>query len=125
MQVLLIGDMPPNTDSQIEQARGHHHGGEGYWRSTHFAEPTTWHAETGRLAASGVQVHTFHLTQYAAEKFKEIARQTNATNRFLDVGNPNANALLTDCVTTELLRNIGGDSYVETYHAKFGFAGDS
>ena len=72
LQVLLIGDTAPNTDSQIPTAREMR--GEGYWRNTRFATPTSWANETGRLVDSDVKCHTFHLREGAAEVYGRIAR---------------------------------------------------
>lgn len=123
MQVILIGDAAPNTDEQIDAGRARL--GESYWRGTRFARRTAWASETVRLAGSDVKCHTFHLIPAAGESFAKIADMTGGTNRFLDVHGDNAAALITDCVTTELLRNIGGEDFVATYHAKFGYAGET
>lgn len=49
-------------------------------------------------------------------------RMTGGTNQSLDVSASNACDLLTEYVTKELLRNIGGDDFVAVYQAKFGYA---
>jgi hypothetical protein len=122
-QVLLIGDAAPNTDEQIIAGRARH--GQGYWSGTRFARQTAWANETVQLADNNVKCHTFHLIPQAGESFAKIAGMTGGKNRHLDVHGDNAAGHITECVTTELLRDIGGDDFVAAYHAKFGYAGGS
>jgi hypothetical protein len=60
-----------------------------------------------------------------AEKlFKEIATASKGRSELLDINSPTGSQMLTDLVTEEILRNVGGtrngDALVEAYRSKFG-----
>ncbi|CAF4462353.1 unnamed protein product [Rotaria sp. Silwood2] len=99
-QVILIGDAPPNTKTEIDDKRKCH--GEDYWKKTKCAQPTYYEDELAKLTSYKIPVHAF----------------------FVDNRAEQSSQMLTDLVTEEILRNVGGNSkgnaLVEAYGKKFG-----
>lgn len=73
-QVLLIGDMPPNTQAEITDARGRYNYG------SHAARH--YQAELGDLVDAGIPVNTFPVSSYAQESFQGIADKTGGECQF-------------------------------------------
>ena len=122
-QVILIGDMPANTEAEVSDNRSIR--GETYWAKTQFAEKTFWRQEAEKLKASGVPVHAFYVDEDAKANFTEIATLTNGRCEFLDVNSTKGADLLTNMVSEVLLNNIGqqnggkGADLVNAYKKKF------
>ncbi|CAF3619174.1 unnamed protein product [Rotaria sp. Silwood1] len=121
-QVILIGDAPPNTKTEVNDKRKCH--GEDYWKKTKFAQPTYYKNELEKLIRDKVPVHAFFVAKRAEQSFKEIANLTGGRCQLLDINSSAGSQLLTDLVTEEILRNVGGNSIgnalVEAYRNKFG-----
>ncbi|CAF4908972.1 unnamed protein product, partial [Rotaria sp. Silwood1] len=121
-QVILIGDAPPNTKTEVNDKRKCH--GEDYWKKTKFAQPTYYKDELEKLIRDKVPVHAFFVAKRAEQSFKEIANLTGGRCQLLDINSSAGSQLLTDLVTEEILRNVGGNSIgnalVEAYRNKFG-----
>ena len=122
-QVVIIGDAPPNeSPNQVAEKRERH--GPG-WHGTNYETPTFWRDEIAQLidagGEDGIPVHTFYVDDYAKADFEEIAKMTGGQTGFLDINSEAGATALTDAVTRELLRIVGGDTYVAAYDAKFGF----
>ncbi|CAF3541480.1 unnamed protein product [Rotaria socialis] len=119
-QVILIGDAPANTQSDVTEKRTKL--GEAYWEQTRFAVPTYYEDELQKLINKNIPVHSFYLTDYAKDNFQKIAISTNGRCEFLNIKSPQGARSLTDFVTEEVLRKAGGDqgdSIVELYRAKY------
>jgi len=122
-QVILIGDAPPNTQSDVQTKR-HQEKGEAYWSKTKYARPTYYENELKKLAAHRIPVHAFYVDVEAQKAFEAIANATGGRSCELNINEPAGAKMLTDLVTLEILRNIGGEqkgeSLVQAYTAKFG-----
>ncbi|MBX9585798.1 MAG: hypothetical protein K2X50_00940 [Gammaproteobacteria bacterium] len=120
-QVILIGDANPNTAQDVTIKRGGK--GEAYWRQTKFAAPTFYMNELQVLKANEIPVHSFYVARSAESSFRQIAQETGGRSEFLDVNSPDGAAMLTNLVTEEILRSVGGDNrgddLVQAYRAKF------
>ena len=70
-----------------------------------------------------IPIHAFYVAQDAAANFKEIAHATGGRSTLLDINSPAGADMLTDLVTREILRNVGGEekgaALVEAYNKKF------
>ncbi|CAL6025624.1 Helicase-related_protein [Hexamita inflata] len=115
-QVILIGDIGPNTEEQV--TRGRQERGEEYWSSTAFAEPTNYLLEVNQLRTKSVKVHCLFIGNEARECFDEISRGTNGTNEELEL---NAEKM-TSKVAEKIVKLIGdktGKDLLKIYREKF------
>jgi hypothetical protein len=123
-QVLLIGDMPPNTREEVIRNRESHFG-ESYWQSTQFAERTYYMDELQTLRERDVTIHSFFVDRSAEVAFRGIAEATGGECDFLDVQSDSGAQRLTDLMTSRILNDVGGEDYgaqlVTAYRAKYGF----
>lgn len=83
-QVILIGDYPANTDSEISTLRTES-GGEEYWKTTKFNIVTNYITESEKLKENKIPVHAYYVASKAKENFEEIAGKTGGRSAFLDV----------------------------------------
>ncbi|CAF1486229.1 unnamed protein product [Rotaria sordida] len=120
-QVILIGDAPPNTKSEVEVKRNRF--GKRYWSKTKFAQPTYYEDELAKLTSNRIPVHAFYVDTRAEKSFKDIASKTGGRSEMLDINSPSGSQILTDLVTEEVLRNVGGavrgNALVQAYRSKF------
>ncbi|CAF2678980.1 unnamed protein product [Rotaria sp. Silwood2] len=70
-QVILIGDAPPNTKTEIDDKRKCH--GEDYWKKTKCAQPTYYEDELAKLTSYKIPVHAFFVDNRAEQSFQQIA----------------------------------------------------
>ncbi|CAF1389902.1 unnamed protein product [Rotaria sordida] len=121
-QVILIGDAPPNTKAEVNDKRRKF--GEDYWKKTKFAQATYYEDELAKLISNKIPIHAFYVDSRAEQSFKQIANRTGGRCELLDINSPSGSKMLTDLVTEEILRNVGGSSkgnaLVEAYRNKFG-----
>ncbi|CAF1137415.1 unnamed protein product, partial [Didymodactylos carnosus] len=121
-QVILIGDAPPNTKNEVNEKRQRY--GQSFWKKTKFAQSTYYEDELAKLEVDGIPVHAFFVEQRAEESFKKIAKKTGGRCAMLDINSSSGSEMLTDLVTEEILRNVGGclkgDDLVKAYRNKFG-----
>jgi len=138
-QVILIGDMPPNTMKEVRTKR-EGSGGDSYWHTTKFAIPTYYEHELQRLIDAEVTVYAFYvnsgfpsiLLNTSSEKtvrevFQSIVDKSGkGLCEELNVQSDEGGLRLTDLVTKAVLSNIGelsgGDAkerllraYIEKY----------
>jgi hypothetical protein len=120
-QIILIGDMPPNTREEVASKRSDqtYGKGESYWRSTPLSRPTYYEDELQSIIARGIPVHCFPVAHSADSKFGEIAERTGGQFQFLDVNSAEGGEQLTNVVSIRVLYNAGGDSFVEAYNSKW------
>jgi len=119
-QVILIGDAPANSPSEVISKRNGK--GESYWKTTKFSVLTDYMKELNVLKERGVKVHAFFVDRHAENNFREIAKTTGGRCEFLDINSPSGAEMLTDLVTEEVLRNVGGDrgdNFVELYRKRY------
>jgi hypothetical protein len=120
-QVILIGDAPPNTPDEVEEKREKF--GENYWKKTKFAQATYYENELAKLISNNIPVHAFFVDNNAEVAFKTIASRTGGRCEMLDINSSSGAQMLTDLVTEEILRNVGGSSkgndLVQAYRDKF------
>ncbi|ETO06651.1 hypothetical protein RFI_30741, partial [Reticulomyxa filosa] len=134
-QVILIGDAPPNTQREVEEKRRNsRHGtnsetsiwpynGENYWKNTKlFSRLTYFKDELRQLRDFNIPVHAFFICERAEQSFRKIACATNGRCEKLDINSEKGSDQLTNLVSEEVLRNIGGskgDTLVDAYKKKF------
>lgn len=122
-QVILIGDMPANSQAEVTAGRAAFHGGEAYWRTTKFNIPTYYQNELNKLRPQKIPVHAFYVHNSAMTMFKQISAQTGGRSEFLDVNSSQGAESLTNLVTEEVLRSVGGEGQgsllVDAYRTKF------
>ena len=112
-QIILIGDMPPNTPAEVRQRRADCRG-EKYWIKCGF-RLTSAAEEVKLLAEAGVPVHGFYVKDDARDAFSHISSTTGGKSGFLDIDSPNGANQLEQLVTGSVLYGIGGDAYVTKY----------
>jgi predicted GTPase len=121
-QVILIGDAPANSQQEITQRRQSFFT-EAYWKKSKFAEAAHFKTEVSKLADKGIPVHAFFVASSASTNFKEIANDTGGRCESLDINSASGADTLTNLVTEEVLRNVGGEAQgetlVATYRSKF------
>ena len=79
----MIGDAPPNTQKCVQEKRI----SDANWKGTKYAVPTFYQTELAKLKANKVPVFTFFVHEFAKTAFTEIAGETGAECKFLDVNN--------------------------------------
>ena len=121
-QCILIGDIGPNTREEVEDRRANPHG-EGYWSRTKFRVPTFYQTEMIRLKEKELPVHCFWVNRRAETSFREIAAGTGGRAAYLDINSDQGADDLTDLLSEEILRKVGGDALVDEYTSMFGRGG--
>ncbi|CAF4020109.1 unnamed protein product [Rotaria sp. Silwood2] len=119
-QVILIGDAPANTKTNVAKNRAQF--GEAYWKQSRFATPTYYEDELEKLKTKNIPIHAFYLTDYAKDNFQKIAKETKGRCEWLDISSTTGAESLTNFVTEEVLRKSAGDqgdAAVELYKAKY------
>lgn len=123
-QVILIGDAPPNTKTEVHDKRKLW--GENYWRKTQFAKATYYEDELAKLISNRIPVHAYYVDIRAKQSFQHIADQTKGRCKMLNINSIEGSGMLTDLVTEEILGSIDrdrkGNALVEAYRQKFGRA---
>jgi hypothetical protein len=120
-QVILIGDMPPNTEKEVIKKRKKHYG-EKYWQASKFGGATFYKNELRSLIDNGVPVHGFYVKEKARDAFTEIADATGGKSQALDVSSDRGAEDLTNLVTKQVLDDIDTDGdygLVEEYDKRF------
>ncbi|CAF0898623.1 unnamed protein product [Adineta steineri] len=120
-QVILIGDAPPNSQNDVKSKRSQY--GEEYWSGTKFQQQTYYEKELENLKLSNIPVHAFYVEKRAKSVFEKIAKNTGGRCENLDINSPAGAKMLTDLVTEEILKNVGGslkgDILVKAYREKY------
>jgi len=118
-QVILIGDMPPNTRAEV-------HAKKQSWSSTLMGsnwisgKDHYWEDELKRL--NNVPVHGFYVNPAAQTAFEEIARRQSGRCESLHINSIHGAESLTALVTEEILRKAGGaegHTLVEDYRKRY------
>ena len=117
--LLIIGDAPPNSRDDVKEKRERR--GETYWSATKYSKPTYWEDEIKEIAARNIPVHAFYVDNSAKKSFKQFSKMTspNANCSYLNVNSKDGAAKLTDTLSEEILRNVGGEQFVKEYNNKF------
>jgi len=118
-EIIIIGDVPPNTKKEVEAARSQYHGGESYWATTRFANITNYEIEMNKLKQKEIKVNCFYLTEYAKPVFVQMASSTQGISAFLDIHSSKGAQMLTELVSVRVLMAVGGDKLVKAYEGKF------
>jgi hypothetical protein len=99
-----------------------------YWNGTLMQTPTFWEDECVKLREKGIPVHAFYVKNqpHIAQHFQQISAQAGPGGRceFLDIKDPQGDALLLDLLTSEILKSFGDNEdqkkqLMEAYRAKF------
>ena len=104
-QVIIIGDMPPNTLNNVSNNR-EGSGGSSYWSQTTYNESTYYMDELNKLCDKNIPVHCFYVRDDARMSFTEISRLTNGESGSLDVQSSDGDVKLTQLLTRKVLNNI-------------------
>ena len=124
-QVILIGDMPPNTREEVRAGRAAYS-----FRSDEYPEETYYEDELQHIIEAEVPVHAFYVNQYAMMAFKDIAARTTGSTGALDITSHKGADMLTSLVTLRILENVnkfagggatGEKRLKESYHSRYGF----
>ena len=118
-QILLIGDAAANTPAEVTQKRDQ--SAENWASVPEYSTPTNWEVEIASLTSAppAVPVHAFYIENAARDNFEEIARRTGGRAEKLDVNSAEGDQLLTDCLTEQILENIGGAELVVVYRKTY------
>ncbi len=127
-QIILIGDMPPNTREEVIKKRRNGlktsddgSNCENYWAGTQFSVLTDHQEQLQRLTIRNdpVPIHAFYVKQSAMGSFQHIAQVTGGVSESLDIDSPEGAERLTQVVTERILDNLGGADLVAAYREKF------
>jgi hypothetical protein len=100
-QVILIGDMPPNTPKEVRDKRSRYN-----FNGTNFEKSTTSDAELRDLASKNIQVFAYHVSNAARQSFQAMAGATGGECQDLDVRGTGARKLK-EAVVKRVLFDIG------------------
>eukprot|EP00050_Salpingoeca_kvevrii_P020249 m.96325 g.96325 ORF g.96325 m.96325 type:complete len:974 (-) comp8787_c0_seq1:270-3191(-) len=119
-QVILIGDAPANTPQEVLTKRA---SSLFPWDShPKYGTPTNWQNELQYFQQRQLPVHAFYVADKARRNFQEIAASTQGRCERLDIDSQQGASRLTELVTEEILRNVGGaargEALVQAYRAK-------
>lgn len=115
----MIGDMPPNTPSEVTDHRRTNLGGESYWSGTAFRDATTSDKEVARLKDKEIPVHAFYVATAAQKAFEDIAKATGGDHGFLKIDSVDGAEALTATVAKRVLFAAGGAELVAAYDEKY------
>ena len=123
-QIILIGDQPSNSKAEVISKRIVEFG-EEYWLKTKYSIPTFYLDELEQIIENKIPIHAFYVDNNAKENFNEISQKTQGVTNFLDIHSSSGADMLTNMVTTQILKNIGnkkgvGDLLVDEYYKKYG-----
>ena len=108
LQVILIGDVPPNNEMEVSTRREDNNGGESYWSGTRFRLKTHYSRELARLKNAGVTVHAFYVHDCARTAFESIAREGGGECKELDINTGTGAETLTGLVTERIIDATAG-----------------
>ena len=122
-QVIIIGDAPPNTESDIENKR------KGifsriYWAASRYSKVQHWAQEIKVFVEDHIPVHTFYVDKQAKSSFELIAKMTSGNCEELDIYSQNGSERLTSLVTMQILKDVGerkglGNKLVDSYNRAY------
>jgi len=85
-QIILIGDMPANSENDVKNNRQYR--GEEYWSKTKFKDATHYKKELAKLKSKQIPIHAFYVCNAAKSNFEEISKETGGRCEFLDINSP-------------------------------------
>ena len=109
-QVILIADMPSNTQNDILERRKLTES-KWNWKSTKFATPTHYREEVDRLARREppIPVHSFYVRDAARTEFAEIASTTGGETGELDTNSSRGAELLSNLFAVRVMTDVAGE----------------
>ena len=116
-QVILIADMPPNTQQEINERRRITEGTYN-WNKTRFSQPTFYKGEVDKLASRtpSIPVHSFYVSSNAQEKFAEIAKATGGETGSLEINSEKGSQLLVGLFAKKVVTDVARED--ESLRAK-------
>lgn len=116
-QVVLIGDMPPNSQEEVVEKRGN-------VSSEQLCVPETYYMdELNEFVDKNIVVHAFYVGgKSAKDAFEEISSKTGGECSQLDIKSSDGAEQLTAAVTISLLRDAGGvfaSELIDEYNARY------
>jgi hypothetical protein len=119
-QVILIGDMPPNTKEDYQEKRANLN------RTSIYNEVKYYEDELKGIVSKNVPIYAYYLKPSAQAVFEAIAKETQGTCQSLNVSSSQGANELTDLVTKQILQDVGnnlapgdGEKLVEAYNAAY------
>jgi len=125
-QAIVIGDRRANTKKDIEDKKTSDGSFKGkfinpheYWVKSKYANVTDCESMIGQIIQKNIKLHGFYIENqlHSAENrattekfFKLISEKTNGKSHKLDLSNENTGEILTELITTEILKNIAQNS---------------
>ena len=125
-QVILIGDMPPNTRGEVKM----HRAGASFNAGNKWAEETYYEDELQHIIDAEIPVHAFYVDVHAEKAFRDIASRTNGSTGPLDITSTKGAEMLTSLVTERILVNVNKVTHgsaemekklIESYRSRYGF----
>lgn len=103
-QIVLLGDMPPNTPEECTSRQNYYRGRHGKYGSVDNSL-----IQIEKLRRHNVPIYTFYLENYRETKksFEEIAAKTNGKSYPLDVKSPTGSKDLADALAQRILAKVG------------------
>jgi hypothetical protein len=117
-QVILIGDMPPNTAEEVVSKRQSK--GENYWqnsRKPYLTHSTFYQDELQHILDRSIPINTFYIGDSARDSFEDIATRSGGQASQLDVNSESGAEELTGIVSRCILEATGGEDLVQAYEA--------
>lgn len=101
-QVIIIGDMPANTKSEVAQKRA----GNANLAQSRYSQATYYEDELALLINKGIQVHAFYVGKTAKQNFTKIAEDSGGEHKLLDINSSRGSDMLINLVTMQILKKI-------------------
>jgi hypothetical protein len=129
-QVILIGDYPPNSLSEVKSRRqGTQAGGlagEEYWKTTDYKTAVYYEDELAKIKACDIPIYTNYVNTPAQKVFEEIAAATGGSCRLLNLQGTNDE--LTHVLAMRILQSIdksrgSGTALTDLYKTTYAQAG--
>ena len=119
-QIIVIGDMAPNLESDIAYKQQDEHGKE-YWDTN---MPNIKHVDfyVEELKKHAIPIHTMYLQDEAKHSFVRISENTLGKSYYLDVTQKDAADKLIEVVNVQILERMGNPKLLESYRASYGIS---
>jgi hypothetical protein len=109
-QVIIIGDKPPNSMSDVSEKREESAYSSLYTAHTDYGTPTYYETELAKLKEHEVPVHTFYVDDAAAAAFNSISESggPGGVCNSLDIKSVNGATMLAQVMTERIVNDVAG-----------------
>lgn len=106
-QAILIGDAPPNTDSEVISKRGSHP--ISYWETTPHCNEVFLADQLSKIADNNIPIHCFYVVDQprTVTAFDAIATATGGSSGLLDIHSDAGCDQLMELLTKKVISDIG------------------